>query len=63
MPSDRSQARRDRLRQEGDERNERWRSLSFKQQLRKLKKRMGESTKQRARIQKQKEKADAKGES
>jgi hypothetical protein len=58
MPGDRSQIRRDQLRQEGDERNEQWRSLSFKQQLRALKKRPGESVKQRARIQKQKEKID-----
>ena len=63
MPGDRSQIRRDRLRQEGDERNERWRSQSFKQQLRSLKKRPGESAKQHTRIQKQKEKADVKGKS
>lgn len=60
MPGDRSQTRKNQLRQEGDERNEQWRALSHKQQLRALKKRPGESTKQRARIQKQKEKADAK---
>ena len=63
MPSDRSQARKDLLRQEGDERNTQWRKLSFKQQLRALKKRPGESVKQRERIQKQKQKADKKGES
>ena len=63
MPSDRSQARKDRLRQEGDERNTQWRKLSFKQQLRALKKRPGESVKQRELIQKQKQKADKKGES
>jgi hypothetical protein len=63
MPGDRSQIRKDRLRQEGDERNTQWRALSFKQQLRALKKRPGESVKQLARIQKQKEKSDAKGES
>tara|TARA_R100001143_G_C3329883_1_gene118947 strand:- start:614 stop:805 length:192 start_codon:yes stop_codon:yes gene_type:complete len=58
MPSDRSQVRKDQLRQEGDERNKQWRDLSHKQQLRALKKRPGESTKQRARIQKQKEKLE-----
>jgi len=63
MPGDRSHIRRDRLRQEGDARNEQWRSLSFTQQMRALKKRPGESAKQRARIQKQQEKADAKGKS
>ena len=63
MPGGRSQIRRDELRQEGDERNKQWRALSHKQQLRALKKRPGESAKQRARIQKQEKKADAKGES
>ena len=63
MPGDRSHIRKDRLRQEGDERNTQWRKLSFKQQLRALKKRSGESVKQRERIQKQKQKADEKGES
>ena len=61
MPSDRWQTRKDQLRQEGDERNEEWRALSHKQQLRALKKRPGESTKQRARIQKQKEKLEQGG--
>ena len=61
MPSDRSQVRKDQLRQEGDERNKQWRALSHKQQLRALKKRPGESTKQRARIQKQKEKLEQGG--
>lgn len=63
MPGDRSHIRKDRLRQEGDERNEQWRDLSFKQQLRALKKRPGKSVKQCTRIQKQQEKFDAKGKS
>jgi len=63
MPGDRSHIRKDRLRQEGDERNKQWRALSFRQQLRTLKKRPGESAKQHTRIQKQKEKADVKGKS
>jgi hypothetical protein len=61
MPGDRSQTRKDQLRQEGDERNKRWRDLSHKQQLHTLKKRPGESTKQRARIEKQKEKSEQGG--
>ena len=60
MPGDRSQIRRDELRREGDERNKQWRALSHKQQLRALKKRPGESAKQRARIQQQEKKTDAK---
>ena len=61
MPSDRSQERRDQLRQEGNDRNESWRSLSHKQQLRKLKKRPGESKKQIDRIKKQMEKEASDG--
>ena len=62
MPSDRSQERRDQLRQEGNDRNESWRSLSHKQQLKKLKKRRGESKKQIARIKKRMEKEANDGE-
>ena len=61
MPSDRSQDRRDRLHQEGNDRNESWRSLSYKQQLKQLKKRRGESKKQVARIKKLMEKETTDG--
>jgi len=61
VPSDRSQEHRDQLRQEGNDRNESWRSLSYKQQLKQLKKRRGESKKQVARIKKLMEKETTDG--